>query len=59
MSTTIFEKEYDGESIVDINRDIMESFDPDFNPRADVIPNDEYGFHQGTFKVTVVWSPDE
>ncbi len=55
--TVIFDKKYDGESIVDLGRDFSEMFE--FNPAADAIPVDEYGIHKGTFKVTVVWTPEE
>lgn len=55
---TIFKKEYDGESIVDIERDIMESFNPDYNPSASDIPQDEFGFQQGKFVVTIEWEEE-
>ena len=56
---TVFSKDYDGESICDLGRDIIESFDPRFNPLMDEIPQDEYGFQNGTFTVSVVWTPNE
>lgn len=58
--TTLFEKDYDGESIVDLGRDISECFDERFNPVAASIPEmeDSPGFYSGTFKVSVVWVPD-
>lgn len=34
MDKILFQKNYDSESIVDVFRDISESFDPDFNPNA-------------------------
>ena len=52
----IFTQKYDSESIVDLDRDITESFDSVFNPIMKEIPKDEYGFHIGTFTVTVTWT---
>lgn len=38
--TVIFEKEYNGfESLADIERDVYESFDPEFNEGANVLPD--------------------
>lgn len=51
----IFEKEYDGESLYDLSRDIGESFDPLYNLIIKEIPEDEQGFQKGTFKVTIRW----
>jgi hypothetical protein len=58
MIKEIFKKDYDGESIVDMGRDISESLDERYNPDARVIPSDEHGFAQGTFTVTIEWEPD-
>jgi len=52
----VFKKEYDGESIVDLGRDIYEALVTAFNPVIDLIPVDDYGFQKGTFTVAVVWS---
>ena len=54
----ILEKTYDGESIVDVQRDVLEMFDEEFDPRIETIPRDEYNFMKGTFKVTVEWIPE-
>lgn len=54
----IFTKQYDGESMVDIDRDITEAFECRFNPNAKVITSDEYGLFNGTFTVTVTWNSD-
>jgi hypothetical protein len=54
----ILEKTYDGESIVDLDRDVSEMFDEEFDPRIETIPRDEYNFMKGTFKVTVEWIPE-
>lgn len=56
--TTVFKKEYCGESICDLGRDLIESFDPQFNPKVSDIPQDEYGFQEGSFIVTVEWKPN-
>ena len=55
----VFKKEYDGESLYDLGRDIAEASDVTFNPIVEVIPQDEYGIQLGTFKVTIEWSEDE
>lgn len=57
--TTIFTKVYDGESICDLSRDIHEAFDGRFNEAVKQVPSDEHGFHQGTFTVTMTWTPEE
>lgn len=59
--TKIFEKEYDGESIVDMERDISECLDADYNPAVAQIPEmeDSPGFWAGKFVVTVTWVPDD
>jgi len=51
----LFEKNYDGESLCDLSRDVHEAFKEDFNPIVKNIPCDEYGFQSGTFKVTIEW----
>ena len=59
MQNEIFKKEYDGESLYDIQRDVHEAFDSRFNPLAGQIPQDEFGFQEGTFTVTITLSPDD
>lgn len=54
----LFKKTYDGESIVDVGRDVFEAFDKDFNPPAAAIPQDDHGFQQGKFVVTIEWVPN-
>jgi len=49
----LFKKEYDGESIVDVERDVSEAFNSDYNPSAVLIPRDKHGFQQGIFIVTI------
>lgn len=59
MSKIVFHRNYDGESIVDLNRDIFECFDPKFNDSMIGIPVDEHGFMKGKFRVNVFWAEDE
>lgn len=54
----MFEKEYDGESICDVQRDIIEAFDSRFNPHVKDIPQNEDGFPLGTFVVTVTYKEE-
>lgn len=49
----IFEKEYCGESLPDVGRDVEEAFDPDFNSLVRQIHCDSSFFMKGTFKVTI------
>ena len=55
----LHKKDYSGESLSDLERDVNECFDGDFNPPSLEIPKDQYGFHKGTFRVTVEWIPEE
>ena len=43
-SLVVHHKAYDGESIVDLYRDISEMLDERMNPVAGKIPTDEHGF---------------
>lgn len=56
----VFSKDYDGESIVDLGRDISEAFDERFNPAIVGIPEmeDSPGFWAGNFKVTIQWTKE-
>ncbi len=56
---TLYVKQYDGEPLYDVQRDIIECFDGVFNEIAKSIPQDEHGFKTGTFTVTVTWSDEE
>jgi hypothetical protein len=48
----IFYKEYDGESIADIEEDVYDAVnDSD-------IPADDHGFTKGIFRVTISWSEE-
>lgn len=54
----VFKKEYDGESIVDLGRDIFEALSTEYNPVLDLIPVDARGFQKGTFTVAITWSEE-
>lgn len=54
----ILDKTYDGESIVDLDRDVSEMFNEEFDPRIATIPKDQYNIMKGSFKVTVEWIPE-
>ncbi len=49
----LFQKEYDSESLADVERAMWEAMD------EHDLPQDEYGFDLGTFKFTVEWIPEE
>lgn len=53
----IFTQTYDGESLYDLERDMAEAIDANYNPLAKAIPVDEHGIQQGVFKVTIEWTP--
>lgn len=54
----IFSKEYDGESICDIARDIHDALNGHYNPIVNSIPVDEHQIQRGSFKVEMNWIPD-
>lgn len=56
--TTLFEKTYDGESIVDAYRDFSEALTADFNDKIHTLPTDNNGFCKGTFTVKIEWHPE-
>lgn len=56
--TRIFSKTYDGESLIDLARDVDEAFDGQINSIIYSVPVDEYGIHKGSFKVTIEWEDD-
>lgn len=55
----LFKKKYDGESICDVDRDVSEAFSSVMNPLMEQVPDDEHGMSQGTFTVTITWTPPE
>lgn len=55
---TLFEKEYDGSSLCDIQRDVYEMLDERFNPNAKHLIKDEYGNIEGRVIITVDYMKD-
>ena len=57
MRWFLLNKEYDSESLCDVGRDVMESFDPKFNPRAEMVddyyPKDRHGFNEAIYRVQI------
>lgn len=52
----LFEKEYDSESLgQDIERDIYEAMNANYNPVFEKIPQDSSRFEVGKFTVTITW----
>lgn len=54
----VLDKTYDGKSIVDLDRDVSEMFNEEFDPRIETIPRDQHGFMKGSFRVKVEWIPE-
>lgn len=54
MSKIIFQKNYDAESLCDVERDVYEALNDDVTE----IPKDEHGFELGTFKITIEWESE-
>ena len=53
---SVFMKVYDGESLVDLERDISEAFDPEMATAPLLpIPKDQHGFMEGEFIVSIAW----
>lgn len=55
----VFDKHYDGESLCDLERDIVEALDSRYNPIVDDIPQDKHGISKGTFEVIIKWVNDD
>jgi hypothetical protein len=55
MSKDVFFKEYDGESIVDIDRDVSEAMLEEYNEKLKDIPKDKHGFQSGKFRISIRW----
>ena len=51
----LFSKKYDGESLYDLQRDILEALDEVYNPRIKDIPKWDGGIQKGIFTVTITW----
>jgi hypothetical protein len=57
-SIVLLDRTYSGESLCDAGRDVDEAFDLDQNPIVYSIPRDQYGLHQGTFRIQITWEPN-
>ncbi len=55
-SKTLLSKEYDAESLCDVERDVYEAFAYGV---MDDIPMADDSFQRGTFTVEIVWKDDE
>lgn len=55
----IFCKDYDGESLYDLGRDVSEAICEDYNEIMKELPTDEHGFTEGVFTVTIIWEAEE
>ena len=53
----LLNKDYDSESLCDVGRDVMECFDPKFNPVAELVdkyyPQDKNGFNEAVYRVRI------
>lgn len=58
-SRVLLDKTYSSEELCDVSRDVDEAFSERFTPALIGIPRDGHGFHEGTFKVTITWIPEE
>ena len=58
LQVTLLERDYDGEGIVDIERDIIEALDTNYNQQAHRIALDEWNIPKGTFKLSLKWEWD-
>jgi len=54
---SIFTKEYSGEELCDVDRDVSEAFDPNMNHRVIDIPQVD-GIPTGHFTVSIVWEEE-
>lgn len=54
LSKILLEKEYCGESLCDVERDVYEALSWPVEDKD--IPTDKYNIPQGTFKITITWT---
>ena len=59
QSMVVFNKNYRGEHLCDVDRDVSEAFDEDFNTLLKRIPQDGYGFLCGRFDIKITWQKEE
>ena len=58
MSITLLNKEYSGEDIFDVGRDVWEAWQEHYTPSVKDIPCDDLGFFKGKFKIKLEWNED-
>jgi hypothetical protein len=54
----LLNKQYSGEGLTDVVRDVYDALDADYTPAVESIPVDEYNIPTGVFTVTITWSPE-
>ncbi len=54
----IFTQEYTDEELYDVERDVSEALQEDYNQIVGNIPKDKNGFRTGTFVVSIEWIND-
>lgn len=59
VPVVLLDRIYVGETLADVAQDVEECLDDRYTLTSACIPVDEYGFPTGTFRVSVVWEPDE
>ena len=52
MTIKLFEKTYDGESLIDYEQHLYDLLD------SATIPKDKWGFYRGRFKIIVEWEDE-
>ena len=55
----VFDQEYCDETLNDVERDVIEAFDPKFNPCMPELEKDEYGFSDARYRITIELIEDE
>ena len=56
---TIFTQTYAADQVCDIERDVTEGLDPDYNDLIKSLPIDRDGFFPGSFEVTIKYLPED
>lgn len=55
----LLDRVYAGEALADVAQDVDEALDERFWHSSVCIPVDENGFATGTFRLQLMWEPDE
>ena len=59
MKISLLCKEYIGEDIADISRDVQEAFHSGITPNIDKCTTDENNTHTGKFRVSIIWCSED